>query len=401
MARAETVTLLPLDRYAEIMQIPLTHFNQLEGEKSPQSRGCDDIWDQDARERLAEAIAQAEEMIADQLGFWPTLKYIVDEPQPFGLLGVRPDWRNAEIGTDWGLVECYGIETLTLKQADAGVEYTDLDNDPLSREETARIGTSIYADLPACSNVCDVAVFFRESDIPEGKGDAADPRWEIRPIRVDIDGETMRITAESSLFVRPHLWELTEQDCFGSDDPTQWKWNFELANLVPAVDVYCRSTNLQTPVTINWDGVCDCPGICQHRTQTACAYSTDKRSGSFVPRPATWNGTTNINAVPLHTVAPESITVSYRSGYPIDSRTCRMNTRLELAIVKLANVILPEPPCGFCDAAEIRWKDDRMRIEPLTIEAAQMPWGQQTKGALDAWRIVKMMAMGRGAKMGR
>jgi len=61
MARAETVTLLPLDRYAEIMQIPLTHFNQLQGPKAPLVGGCDDIWDQDDRELLAWTMAEAEE----------------------------------------------------------------------------------------------------------------------------------------------------------------------------------------------------------------------------------------------------------------------------------------------------------------------------------------------------
>ena len=78
-----------------------------------------------------------------------------------------------------------------------------------------------------------------------------------------------------------------------------------------------------------------------------------------------------------------------------------MNANLERAIVKLTNVLLPEPPCGFCDAAQTRWQNDRQNIDPLTPEAASMPWDLYSQGALEAWRIVKKLAMGRGGKMGR
>lgn len=396
MARSDFVTLLPLDRYAEIMQIPLTHFNQLQGPKAPQSRGCDGIWDQDARDLLAWTMQSAEEMITAELGFFPSPDFVVDERHAFALTGVRSDWYNADIRTDHSYVECFGTEQLTLVQAGATVEYLDLDNDPLDREETAEIGNALYADLPACAEKCDVAVFFTVAD---GAEDAADEKWEIRPLKVDIDGSTMRIRAESSMFVRPNLWDLTEQDCFGSDDPDMWKWNWQTANLVTSVDVYCRTINKQTPVTLLWDGVCNCAGICAHKSQTGCAYPTDLKRGFFVPRAATWNGTTNIDNVPLYNFPPESVKASYRSGYPL--KNCQMDPRLERAIIKLTNVLLPEPPCNYCDAAQVRWQEDRKAIDALTPESANMPWDLYARGALEAWRIVKRLAVGYGGKMGR
>ena len=78
-----------------------------------------------------------------------------------------------------------------------------------------------------------------------------------------------------------------------------------------------------------------------------------------------------------------------------------MDSRLERAIVKLTNALLPEPPCGYCDAAEKIWKLDRTQIDPLTPEAAGMPWDIYSRGALEAWRIVKLLAAGRGGKLGR
>ncbi len=69
MARSDSVTLLPLDRYSQLMQIPLTHFNQLQGAKAPVVKNCNNkgVWDQDARNALAWTIATAEELIAEFL----------------------------------------------------------------------------------------------------------------------------------------------------------------------------------------------------------------------------------------------------------------------------------------------------------------------------------------------
>jgi len=399
MARSDTVTLLPPDRWATIMGIPPTHFNQLNGTQAPEVKGCSDIWDQDARDALTWTMQVAEEMIAKTLSFWEAPKFVTGELIAFGLPGVRGDWWNAEIRTEWAQVECYGTEKLTLLQANAGVQYSDEDNDPFGRAETATIGTAIYADLPACDEPCEVAVFFRVAD---GAEDAADPRWEIRPIKADIDGSTMHITAESSLFVRPELWALTEIDCQGSPNSDAWKVNFNIANLVSQVDVYCRTIDKQTPVTIRWDGVCACTSPCSHEIQLACAYATDNKRGFFVPRAATWNGTANIEASPTYWISPESVTVAYRAGYPFDTHgNCRMNSQLERAIVKLTNALLSEPPCGFCDPAKARWAQDRKDIDPLTPEAASLPWDLYKQGALEAWRIVKRFAMGQGGKMGR
>ena len=393
-------TLLPITRYAQIMQIHLPHFWQMAGSKAPIKSGCDDIWDETAREALVWTMIQAEELIANELGFWPAPKWLVDEEIAFGLTGVKGDWQNAEIKTKWGHVKNYGIEKLTLVQADALVEYLDLDHDPNNREETARIGTVLYADLAACTKPCDVAIFFRVSD---GAEDAADERWEIRPIKVDIDGSTMRITADSAMFIKPILRNLTKMDCVGTQDGlNDWIYDFDLGNLVTHVDVYCRTVDEQTPVTLRWDEICTCTNSpCSHDTQCGCAYSTDMKRGFFAPRPATWNGTSNVYTASRYNCPPESVFVDYRAGYPLDSKTCRMNFDLERAIVKLTNVLLPEPPCGFCDVAQIKWQSDRKNIDPLTPEAASMPWDLYAQGALEAWRIVKKLAMGRGTKMGR
>jgi hypothetical protein len=394
MGRAETVTLLPISRYSEIMRIFAPHFNQMNGAKAPLSGGCDDIWSQEDREDLAFVIAQAEELIAIQLGFWPAPKWITSERIALGLTGVRSDWQNAEVKTKWGYVQAFGTKTLTLVEADSPVTYTDEDGDEYGREEVAKVGdpSLLYSFLSADCEICNVALFFRVGD---GAYDAADPRWEIRPIVADNDGDLLTVTAESSLFVKPELWKKTPVE-----DPTYWKLDFDLDNLVEAVDVYCAGIDYETPVTIKWDGVCSCTSPCSHYTQAACAYVTDWEQGFFVARPATWNGSQHVSAEPSYGYRPESLVVNYLAGYPLDERTCRINPNLERAIVSLTNVLLPEPPCGFCDLAARRWKRDRMRVDPITVEAAGMPWGMYEQGALEAWRLVRPFIRGRGGKMG-
>jgi hypothetical protein len=79
-----------------------------------------------------------------------------------------------------------------------------------------------------------------------------------------------------------------------------------------------------------------------------------------------------------------------------------MNASMERAIVKLTNALLPEPPCGFCGDVAVRtWQDDRRPIDPLTPEAASMPWDVYKRGALEAWRIVKLFSRAKGGKVGR
>jgi len=383
VARAETVTLLPLDRYANIMHLTPCHFNQVAGPKAPLRSGCDDVWDQDAREALAWTMETAEQMIADALGFWPAPKWIVNEEHRIGR--VRGDWQNAEFQTEWKYVQQFGTQSLTLIEAAAPVTYEDRDHDQYGREETAVIGdpAALYYYLSnLCSDPCDVRVFFREED---GAWDDADPRWEIRPVRADADGDHMTITGESCMFVRPISWENTSQESPGGE----WVVPFDVNELVDAVDVYCEDVDLSTPITLYWEGVCTCGTQCSHATQGACAYVTDWERGWFALRPATWDGANHQWLASLYATAPVKFTVSYLAGYPLDPRTCRMHPMLERAIVKLTNVLLPEPPCGYCDAARVLWERDREPVDPLTPEAASMPWDQYSRGALESWRICK------------
>ena len=383
------------------MRIPAAHFHQMNGARAPLTGGCDSVWDQDDREALLWTIQQAESLIINELGFYLVPTFITNERIQMNLRGVRPDWQNAELKTRWKKVTAFGTETLTLVEADALVDWQDWDADPRGVEEVAVLGAGgLYDTMTACDDECEVAVFFRMED---GAPSAAHPWFEIRPSRVVIDSVTgtMEIILKAAQLITPTLWNLTEADCDSSDDPNAWVYDFDVDNLVPRVDVYCRTVNAETPVTLYWDGSCACTSPCSHQTQDACAYVTDLENGWFCGRPATYSGGAHVYQAALYTSPPESALVDYRAGYPLDQYRCRMDSRLERAVVKLTNALLPEPPCGYCDAAEVMWKRDRTPVDPLTPEAAGMPWDIYSQGALDAWRIVKKMAAGRQGKLGR
>lgn len=383
MGRAETITLLPIDRYFSVMNmtgIRNCHGNQVDGAKAPLSGGCDSIWSQQDREDLAWTMATAEQMIAEELGFWPAPKWITEEE--IRMARVRTDWWNAEFSTKWKYVQQFGTQTLTAIEENAPVVYENRVPDALAREETAVIGdpAALYYYISSqCADPCDVRVYFREED---GAWDNVDPRWEIRPVKPDVDGDNLTITAESCMFVKPTLWEIPRQT-----DPDDWVVPFDTDNLVSAVDLYCEGVNLNLPVTLYWDPLCACTSLpCSCRTQAACALVTDWERGHFAARPATG---ANAYTQPTYVDPPFKMKVNYLAGYPLDERTCRMNPMLERAVVKLTNALLPEPPCGYCDAAELLWKRDREVIDPLTPEAASLPWDVYSRGALESWRIVK------------
>jgi hypothetical protein len=392
LARAETVTLLPPDRWAAIMQIPICHFNGIDGAKSPLRGGCDGLWDQEDRDVLGQYMGDAELLIADELGTWPAPKWITCEEQMMGR--VRDDWWNAELKTKWTHVQAFGVQTLTLIDGAAPVTYENRRHDYYGREETAVIGepaAMYYYPSGDCSGICNVHVFFTESD---GAWDSADPRWEIRPLQVDAEPPGTRVYAESCLFLKPELqkWQYKSEWPSGEE----WWSDFDINNLVSEVDVYCESTNTTLPAALRWDGLDGCTSYpCQFEDQDACAQVTDALRGYFALRPAT--GANALNSA-LYGTPPTKVVYSYRAGWPLNSRTCRMDPRLERAVVKLTNSLLPEPPCSFCDRAKTIWENDRKTVEPLTEAASLCPWGF-SQGAVEAYRIVRLLAEGRGGNV--
>lgn len=221
MARADTYTLLPLDTYAQIMGLNPLHFNgaRLPG-VSPEpftSRGQNTaaggsvladgrpIWQQYAwkdqgsisREELARIIRQAEEDIANFLGYWPAPDWTAQEyhlyPRHHRVevyqRGINARGQLKSVKTRWGKVIQAGRRNTDLvgtpTVAGGGLVYSDPNSDGWNTLATITQATTV-------TNECEIKLYY-----PNYSGAR---EWEIRPLRsVSISGGVATITVDSWL----------------------------------------------------------------------------------------------------------------------------------------------------------------------------------------------------------
>lgn len=212
MARASTETLLPLDEFARILGIDPWSFNQM---KYPAAKGgqCTDVlfqhpWQQDhlSREEVAQAIAEAEQMLADELHYWPSPKYLVGEDVPYPRqktlhdVGVyRPKPKTVQL--KWHHIVTPGIFKRTSIGTISGADLTaaDTDNDTIKDTFTATITNPAIADI---TDPNEIAVYFVEAD---RLGQPLDETWRIRPVSISISGMIATIKGHRTLLVKPNL----------------------------------------------------------------------------------------------------------------------------------------------------------------------------------------------------
>jgi hypothetical protein len=375
MARSKYWTQLPLDEYCLAMRIKLENFNQLNLANAPTAEGCGKVWDQTDRDELAFHMQQAEKMICRYLKFSIRPEYVTNERIKL-LRNARTDWWNASFTTSRKYVEGYGTEQLTLLIGDAPVTYSDDDGDPRGTLELATMGDNLYDMLPDCET-CNYRVFFRQAD---GARDNGDRTWEIRPLEIDKDGDLVIIKARSAQFVKPELWKLTKEVCVKSDNESAWIYQFDTDNLVDYVSIYCETLDTDDQVTMYWKKTC---ASCDSDTEDLCAYGTDDDAGIFEV-----NFESSSVCYPAR--QPDYINVNYKAGYPLDD--CLIEPNLKAAVIHLTNALLSQTPCECAETTDM-YKEDRDPIDPLTTEAANMPWDVYRIGALKAWRIVKQYSL--------
>ncbi|MFC1960978.1 hypothetical protein ACFLYO_09735 [Chloroflexota bacterium] len=336
MAISTTKTLLSLDRYAEIMGVSLVHFNNLFDGTAPQEHR--DYWTRDLHEDLADAIGQAEEMLAERLGFdvAPVCRQAaVKIPSTY-----RRDWWNLHIKLPHGHLQQLGSASWQVVQRDAAVTL-DAEHGTVT-VETEPISRATYG------------LFYRVTD---DASEAGHETWRIRltDVQINDDADQITFTAPRAVFIKPNV--LSESS---PPDVT------EDANFVEAVDVYALVHTSVLPVTLIWPG--DSPDGSD--VQTGAGRIVDEQHGCIQVRPATYNSETgqHITANPLYSSKPERFTVSYQAGYGLQGD--RIDNRLEKAIVRLTNTLLPETAYRFSDMAQVKWRGDRQ-----TDEATGLPYG--------------------------
>jgi hypothetical protein len=397
MARAETVTKLPLDTWARIMGINPLHFNQVQF-GDPEA-GCDEVmvqheWqktDAIGREAVARAIAEAEAEIEKALHFHLLPTWDVDEwqrtvrpydKQLFNLNStdlrgyqqiVRPDWRHFITG---------GVEAKTLIEAGAAIVWSDADGDGYEETGTVAVATTV-------TDECEIAAYY------PGKSGADE--WQIRPISVSIAAGVATITFRRELCVQEALLEDMEPAAVAALDD---------ANFLDELDVYRHWNDPQTQVLLQWENLgCECGSsscpICSNSTQAGCLNARGElRRGIVSYAPATWDAAEeNFSAAALAVGRqPDIVRLWYRSGFRDRRKSCptlQMADQWGRTVAYFAASKLDRPICACTKAQIDKWTQDlayqtgaeQLSQFQITDRILNNPFGT-TAGALYAWKQV-------------
>jgi len=414
MPRATTRTLLPIDRWAAILGINPLHWAQVTSDFMPQT-SCAKVYKQfdwqesDAigREAIAQAIDEAERMIAREVGYTLLPTWQIDERvntvQPAMLDLINTGGRDVQgfrqsVQTRWGQYISGGIEAKTLIDADAAVVYTDQDGDGYFETATVTVATTV-------TEPCEIAVYFpAESGADE---------WEVRPLRsVTITGGVATIVMYRQQLVLPELWEAFNPTAVDGDDN---------ANFLTEVDVYRHWNDPQQQVQLLWsplDGYCGCGGDsctdCTLSTQYGCLTAKSYRLGIVTYHPATWDADDDefVSASYAESRNPDRLRLWYYAGLQDTKRTCptlQMDPSWERAVTYLSLMFLDREVCGCSNLQSLtqHWReelnyDSSSQAASARYQLAERVLGNpfgMTRGAILAWNLARETKLGRSVKL--
>ncbi len=352
----------------------------------PAEDGCDPVWmqepwmdsDKASREDLARAIAQAESMIAQVVGFWPAPQWIVNEGKVYPTRQVRvaPDyyaasplevlnWHRKTIETRWARVQKFGRRYVSEIELDAPILYSTPDGDAFNEWATI----SITTDTTGMS-VDEIGVF---------TGEDTSPAKRIRSLKVTISSATsITIEGDSVLFIDPQLWLAGE--VIDGDVPGNFLTTVNIHR------VYTRDdTDDYASLTLDW---------IRHAYEANYttygflrSFSDDR--GVIIPVPASWNAATGVWTPALVNALyePHRAHMWYKSGWMTDEQGL-MEAPFARAVAALATTLLADPVCG-CGAAEkqVDYWQSLPTSRETTFKQMECPFGPK-RGAWEAYKTI-------------
>lgn len=363
MARAETLTKLPLDRWFQIIGVNPLHGN---GVYVNAPTVCAQPWlqfpyqaaDRVGREDVAQAIAQAEADIEHFLGYRLVPRWETDEWRPT-VRPWRPELFNLSVTDVRGMAQTVqanwhhfisgGVRVQTPVAADSAIVYSDDDGD--GYEEVATITPTVAAG----QDPCELRVYLPVSNTMVLTG--GEDQWEIRPISVSVSGTTATIRFRREQLVKPEL----QLDLVPPADDSHLRGvdGAVDGNFLTEVDVYRVYNDPQTQATFLWEplgtGCTSCTGtgceVCAYATQTGClTVRGDPRLSILSYRPATWDA----DEEQFDSVAwavqrqPEIVRLYYYAGLRDKNLACptvTMDREWERTVAYYAAALLDRPVC--------------------------------------------------------
>lgn len=346
MARALSAQpYLTLDRYRQLMNIPICAFNGVENPDESLS-GCDHIWAQWEREAIAMALVDAEGMLAQHLRFWLGPRFLTDVGHP---------WRNP-LSLNWGWIEGAGIEGLTEVTPSA----SDFTVDPATI-------TVAQSDFPGGDS--EIWIIDDESGL------------QIVPDKVTSSGTDYIIEVDQCKLIE---WDDLETQV----DAIDYNGAFPAATWLKLADLTIsrRYLDTTTQATVTFGSLCNCwycGEPCAETSQTGCVFVIDEVISKVRVQLADYEDAAwNCALPPFWTgcYQDDKVEIPYRAG-----TTDIPNW--EQAIIRLAHTYLNFPPCG-CAMFDFALQRDRRSPSVLTAERINNPLGT-ADGAWYAWMWLK------------
>jgi hypothetical protein len=321
-----------------------------------EQRTCHTFWSESERRAVADALAQAQQMLEDFVR-WPLCPtWIVGQlaDNVDGRLVDEQPFCNNPIVTRWAYVIEPGVKATTTLASGQGVSYADDD-------------ISVVGPFAATiASVNEVHVYYPGS------------QREITPSRVTYSGGNLTIEIPRCRLLRPELFA----DTGGNTGPDK----ADITNFMASVDVKRIYNDPSTNAELVEAHRCgaSCIDGCTIDTDSACMTVRDGVIGIVQVQPATYSDGWTRTSQHCRTCY-DYIRLNYRAG----KRTLTPN--MENAIVRLAHSLMPAEPCG-CDETKRYWERDRMIPETLTRERLNNPYGI-SEGANFAYQWAKMNAI--------
>lgn len=398
MARCSTRTGLPLDTWAAIIGIDPWSMNNCVYPIA-KSAQCSDViyqfpWQADhlSREEIGEAIADAEQMLANELLYWPYPKYFVGEVQQYtrphqrqlyGFAGTpRGDLKTVQL--NWKKIISGGVFNRTSLGTIPLTNITpeDWDNDGIFEGFTAVITHASISDI---TDPYELALYFTAGN---RHGESLNETWRIRPLNITISGDTATFTGHRTLLIDPNLeFKVAAAKLDSTIDE----------NFVEELECYRVFTDDSATAALPYQGVAEwktipgCTQNCTFEVKELCLGEHNNDQGRVFASfgaPSTWPCCMDRE--------PDRLSVNYVAGLPLEQG--QIPDEMARIITYLSVSLLANERCG-CDRSNRlldKWRKPILRFEDNNDAGAQAFASNRTPfpntvGGQYAWSRVKRM----------
>ena len=352
MARSELAQpRLTLDRYRELMHIPVCVFNGVSNPDEP-AYGCDRIWTQAMRDEVAYALSDAESILSHHLKYKLGYVYETDYDHRY----TNP------IVLRWGHIVGGGVRARTAVTEGAEDFTTD----------------------PATITVA-------QSDFPGGTSEIVivetSTGLEITPDSITASGTNYVISIGQCKLIE---WD----DLEFQRDPIDYDNTFPADTWLKMADltIYRQYRDESDQATVVYGPRCSClfGGVACAGTQyTGCVWVVDYEISEVKVQVAEYNADdeawTYLSLYLTGCYEGDKCNVNYLAGTTSEPG-------YERAIRSLAHALMGFRPCG-CAAVDRIWQRDSNIPERITAEQANCLFGQEN-GAWYAWNWAQAHMLG-------